>query len=291
MFKDRVYPHLTRPSPSIPNRVVQAVKAGRIDFALIQAGTDTINSDYTPQPPWAELPFIFEITLPTKYSLCPRYILDEIANTINTNTEPNSLQLFTDGSVDADSGHSGSAVFSNQYTATWRLPNNCLFAINEAISSALTRDETLMHIYTDYLQTFKKQIFENVNLTSTILAKIQTLHLRNHVLFHLGPEPHRHHWKWSRQSCICSRTLPQDNVQNSTKPRPIKSNHRNTTARNQHILWVYKNLLSAKWYKEVLQHSPPPISWTTPRTGYHNPQTETRIPLLLRNSRKNPQRM
>lgn len=51
-----------------------------------------------------------------KKSLRPQPVLEEISTRINNDTEPESLQLYTDGSVDTDSGHSGSDVYSAHYT-------------------------------------------------------------------------------------------------------------------------------------------------------------------------------
>lgn len=109
---------------------------------LFQVGTDTVNPNFCQPPPCEKLPFKTETTpLPKKKSLC-LHLFDRIATTINTNTQPNSHQIFTDGSVDKDSGHSGSAVFSNYYSTSWRLPNNC---------STLQTEHTLILIYTDSL--------------------------------------------------------------------------------------------------------------------------------------------
>lgn len=68
VYKNRILPQLARPAPNIPidswhTKVVQATKAGGIGFPIVHAGSDNMNPNYTPPPPWENIPFNCETTL------------------------------------------------------------------------------------------------------------------------------------------------------------------------------------------------------------------------------------
>lgn len=143
VYKNRILPQLARPAPNIfidswHTKTAHAIKADGIGFSIVHAGPDSMNPNYTPPLPWENIPFNCETTLlPTKKAPCPQTVLDEISTKFNNNIEPNNLQLFTDGSMDTDSGHSGSAVYSSHYTESWRLSDNCSTLQSYSLSNRL----------------------------------------------------------------------------------------------------------------------------------------------------------
>lgn len=122
-----------------------------------------------------------------------------------------------------------------------------------------------------YKHLKKKTVIENVNLISSIVAKIELLHSRGQQVIigwihsHTGiisnEEADKAAYSAKRVLHIAPRIPPSLSQLKATLHRNIY-----ISARNQHLVWIYRNSSLAKWYKEVTQCSPPPTLRNTPRS-------------------------
>lgn len=114
----------------------------------------------------------------------------------------------------------------------------------------------LLHLMSLFL------FFENVNLISSIIAKIQLLHSRGQqviiiwIRIHIGI-----FGKEADKAVYAATSLSHITAKIPTSLRQLKATIcRNSyiSSRNQHMVWIQRNSPSAKWYKEVTQY------WLTP---------------------------
>ena len=89
-----------------------------------QIKTDAFEQEYNP-PPWENTGVVFNYTiLPTNKHLCSKETLMIAANTAIQKVETqNSYIIYTDGSVDPTTETAGSAVYSKNFQANWRVTN------------------------------------------------------------------------------------------------------------------------------------------------------------------------
>lgn len=155
----------------IPN----AIKTTAINLLIVHLHNHTL---YTAKSFWK--PPILQwniLKLPKKKTSYSQETLCKFANQINNKASEGQIAIFTDGSVNPDTGHSGAAVHWSTQTSAWRVSIYCsilqaeLFAIDKALTFTLSTDHTETNIYTD----FNKPPDDNLILIITLLLKIKSL--------------------------------------------------------------------------------------------------------------------
>ena len=108
-------------------------------------------------PPWESHNTKFNYTeLPGAKESCTLEELKQAALTAIANTEtPETTIYYTDGTVDPTTNTTGAAVYSNNFSASWRTSNNAstmqteLIAIKQALTYSLENENDRITIHTD----------------------------------------------------------------------------------------------------------------------------------------------
>jgi len=173
----------------------------------------------------------------------------------------------------------GASIHCSLQTSAWRLSDYCstlqteLFAIDKALTLAISTNHEEINIYTDSLsaiQALYKSPDENKMLMTTLLYKIQVLHnkgsqvILNWIPCHIGIIGNE-----IANRAASEGTLYQDiNFHIPPSCSQIKKTIRLNFQReifNQHLACVNKGSFSASWYKTVTNYQRVNITNTMPR--------------------------
>ena len=162
IFQKQLKKELGRhPDLPIPNSYMahlgQQIRNTGLSKTLMELKPDKSHPGYIAPAPWAPQKATFNITtLPTSKKQCDPTNLQQAAQrSIQEVESNNTISYYTDGSVSPDIPATGAAVFSNNYSASWRLSNTCstmqteLFAIKEALQHSLLHEDKSVVIHTD----------------------------------------------------------------------------------------------------------------------------------------------
>ena len=132
------------------------------------------------KPPWEPSPAIFRYTaLPVAKSLCTDHQLKIATIKAMQEAELNgALPIFTDGTVDPDTGLTGAAVYSSSFSASWRTTDGCstmqteLAAMMKALEYSAHHENCNIVIHTDCKSTMQAlqqpKIRQNINLIGQV---------------------------------------------------------------------------------------------------------------------------
>ena len=241
-----------------------------------------VPDNHTTSPPWdPEVATFKETKLPHSKNNCTEEQLRVAAlGAIESAMLPNSITYYTDGSVDPDTNTTGAAVYSNNYTASWRLSNHAstmqteLIAILQALQNSTNEVSEATIIHTDskaaWLALQQKKVRDNRYIIGSI-KELLLQHKANNrrVVINWIPSHIGIHGN-DKADELAKTTKHVDRVQikiqpslqqikNYTKPIVRKKNEEDIN------FWINQGSYSAIWYKASTQFIPPPISKNTPR--------------------------
>nr|XP_027223265.1 uncharacterized protein LOC113815374 [Penaeus vannamei] len=284
-FKQRIQTLLTRPIDTILStgwhfQVVLAIKASGISHQLVHRTPTQRHPLFKAEPPWNPLILRTNILrLPKKKVNCSQEILNKIAIQVNSKAAKDQLAIFTDGSVNQISGHSGASIHCTFQTSSWRLSDYCstlqteLFAIDKALTLAISTNHKEINIYTDSLsaiQALYKSPDENIMLMTTLLYKIQVLHKKgsqvilNWIPSHIGIIGNEIADRAASEATLFQYINFHIPPSSSQIKKTIRQNFQREII-NQHLACVNKGSYSASWYKTVTNYQRVNITNTMPR--------------------------
>ena len=256
------------------------------DFNMIEIlkniKEDTIDINYKPKP-WELNKITYNYTnLAVRKNLNTSESLKTSAlQAIQKVQRLNTYNIYTDGSVDPTTETAGSAVFSNNYTASWRISNTAstmqseLIAIRQALLYTIEHEHQHIAIHTDSKSAIQalqiRNIKENKKLITQIHALIkqhtqQNKHITlNWIPSHIGIEGN------DKADTLAKQTNNINQVQLHIQPtlQQIK-NKTNKISKKSLVdnvnFWVGNNSLSAKWYRLTSDLETPIIDRNTPRS-------------------------
>ena len=233
-------------------------------------------------PPWDSTLTTFKFTeLPMAKHNCSPQLLQRVASrAIQESQEPGCTVYYTDGTVDPDTNTSGAAVYSEQYTACWRVSDGAstmqteLVAITQALLYSSTHGVGPVTIHTD-----AKSALQALQQATVAENKSLIMHLKLLLLLHKH-QNRRVTLNWipshigipgndnaddlakttkfiDRVQIIVQTSLQQ--VRNMLK----EPTHRKMIQDVHH--WAENNSYSARWYRMACNLETPPISKHTPR--------------------------
>ena len=242
---------------------------------------DKLHENYNPKP-WNRIVADFNFTkLPTSKHLCNTEIMHAAATqAINKVEIGNPYVIYTDGSVDTTTNTAGSAVYSSNYTANWRISNTAstlqteLVAIMQSLKYTIAHEEGPVVIHTDSMSSLqslrKHKIKENKHLISSIHTLIeQHINQNRKVTFnwipsHINIQGNEEADKLAKQTNQIDRV--QINIQQSLQQlkNTTKTLVRKDLTDNVRF-WVQQQSNTATWYYKVTELIPPPIDKHTSR--------------------------
>ncbi|ROT82640.1 pol [Penaeus vannamei] len=265
-------------TPQAPHRRVlpwhheihQSVTSFNLLPALLSRGIDAPHHGYAEPNPWEPPLAAFLInSLPRPKKNCSPNDLQDLRETISSiENDRDTTVIYTDGSVDPESGRAGGAFLCNDYVQASRLSNDSsilqaeLFAIRSALTYALFCTKSTVCIFTDSLSAIhtlqNRAHLDNVYLATSTLFKLQQLTQQGKTVrimwipSHVGLEGN------DRVDSAAKSSLHQTRIQ------PIKpsisqiKNRAKITAKQitliQHQVWVQVGSPSATWYKTVTEY-------------------------------------
>ncbi|ROT69722.1 pol [Penaeus vannamei] len=265
-------------TPQAPHRRVlpwhheihQSVTSFNLLPALLSRGIDAPHHGYAEPNPWEPPLAAFLInSLPRPKKNCSPNDLQNLRETISSiENDRDTTVIYTDGSVDPESGRAGGAFLCNDYVQASRLSNDSsilqaeLFAIRSALTYALFCTKSTVCIFTDSLSAIhtlqNRAHLDNVYLATSTLFKLQQLTQQGKTVrimwipSHVGLEGN------DRVDSAAKSSLHQ------TRLQPIKpsisqiKNRAKITAKQitliQHQVWVQAGSPSATWYKTVTEY-------------------------------------
>ena len=134
-------------------------------------------------PPWEEIGTTYLYTqLPRAKELCSVEELRNLATTaINRAETQGNMVYYTDGTVDPDSNTTGAAVFSNNFTGSWRTSNTAstmqteLIAIKQALNHSISNEVGPVTIHTDCKSAVQALQSERIKENRSIILDIKNL--------------------------------------------------------------------------------------------------------------------
>ena len=142
-------------------------------------------------PPWESLGVKYNYTsLPRSKELCSVEELKNAARTaMNQAERPGDKIYYTDGTVDPDTNTTGAAVYSRNFTGSWRTSNSAstmqteLIAIKEALKHSIQNQNENITIHTDCKSAMQALQQLKVKENKSLISDIQQL-LYQHKLAH-----------------------------------------------------------------------------------------------------------
>ena len=146
----------------------------------LEADVPSIPGNY---PPWENIGTLFKYTqLPKAKEQCS---LTELKNAaiiaINNAEQPGSTVYYTDGTVDPDTETTGAAVYSNNFTGSWRTTNTAstmqteLIAIKQALLHSITNEVGPVTIHTDCKSAVQALQSIKIKENKSLIMDIQSL--------------------------------------------------------------------------------------------------------------------
>ena len=287
IFKTQLQRELVRhPDLPIPNNYISKIglqiqKTG-LSNILKNLQPDACHPNYSRPPPWEDINFTINFTsLPCSKNTCaPNFILQAANRAIQQVETANSISYYTDGSVDNNIPAAGAAVFSNNFTASWRVSNNCsslqaeLIAIKEALQYSVDHESKSAIIHTDSMSSLqilqKRDFSNNIGLTTNILALIDQ-HKRqnrsvtfNWIPSHIGIPGNDH------ADALAKNTLHSTIIHKCVQPsipqiKSLTKKHTITAKLANFNHWLNNNSSSANWYSKTTQLKDHLVNKHTPR--------------------------
>ena len=243
---------------------------------LAELKPDKSHPGYQAPAPWVTQRPIFNIsTLPTSKKLCSPTNLQQTAQrSIQEVESANTISYYTDGSVNTDLPATGAAVYSKNYTASWRLSNTCstmqteLFAIKEALQHSLLHEDKSVVVHTDSLSSLtslkNNDLSNNKGLKTNILHIIQQLQLQNRsVTFnwipsHIGIPGNE------KADQLAKNALHSTHINIKIQPSHTQLKKHTKTYTHNHKLnnfkyWLNQSSPSAQWYYKATGLKEPPF--------------------------------
>ncbi|KAK7075106.1 hypothetical protein SK128_000397 [Halocaridina rubra] len=182
-LKEALNKHLDLPIPnSYAGRLLKNIYKCNMASELAKINLDKPCTNYKPLVPWRAHPAKFNTTsLPDSKKACTKIQLHEAAQAAITETnQAEGISYYTDGTVKTSIPATGAEVYSEHFTASWRLSDSCstlqteLFAIKMALQNSMEKGQGPVNIHTDSLssvQALQQQKFkENITLVSSVQA-------------------------------------------------------------------------------------------------------------------------
>ena len=233
-------------------------------------------------PPWETISTTFKYTqLPKAKEQCSLTELKNAALTAIIRAElPGSTVYYTDGTVDPDTNTTGAAVYSENFTGSWRTSNTAstmqteLIALKQALQHSIDNGEGPVTIHTDCksavqaLQTIKIKENKSVIMDiKSLLYQHENMNRQvtiNWIPSHIGIPGN------DKADELAKSTKYIQNVQ--IKIQPTTSQIKNMTApaiktNMQNEIKNHANLgsPSANWYIQATELIPHPVTKNTPR--------------------------
>ncbi|ROT84526.1 pol [Penaeus vannamei] len=249
------------------HEIHQSVTSFNLLPALLSRGIDAPHHGYAEPNPWEPPLATFLInSLPRPKKNCSPGDLQSLRETISSfENDRDTTVIYTDGSVDPESGRAGGAFLCNDYVQASRLSNDSsilqaeLFAIRSALTYALFCTKSTVCIFTDSLSAIHTlqncAHLDNVYLATSTLFKLQQLTQQGKTV--------RIMWIPSHVGLEGNDRVDKSSL-HQTHLQPIKpsisqiKNRAKITAKQitliQHQVWVQAGSPSATWYKTVTEY-------------------------------------
>ena len=152
----------------------------------LKADVPSIPGNY---PPWEDTGTIFKYTkLPRAKEQCsPTELKNAAIAAISNAEQPGSKVYYTDGTVDPDTKTTGAAVYSNNYTGSWRTTNTAstmqteLIALKQALQHSITEEAGPVTIHTDCKSAVQAIQLIKIKENKSLIMDIQSL-LQQHKI-------------------------------------------------------------------------------------------------------------
>ena len=274
------HPELQRPN-TYTKQLVDCARSIKMDSILSKLKTDAPNN-HTIAPPWEKKSVQFSFTkLPRAKENCTMHELRAAATiAINEAGSQNCTVFYTDGTVDPDSNTSGAAVYSDTYTACWRVSNNAstmqteLAAIRETLRYSISEGQGDITIHTDcksaLLALQQAKIKDNKELIHDINNLLRQHHITdrkvhiNWIPSHIGIPGNEKADELAKTTKYIDRvqiTLQPSRQQIKRLIKPITRHSISEDVKDR----AQQGSHSARWYIKATDLLPHPVVRNTPR--------------------------
>ena len=253
----------------------------RVVTSIREKGTDAPDPAYSPPPPWRPLlPEIEHNWLQhPKATYHPQALQAECLSRLRPLSAAHDLTIYTDGSVDQDTGAAGAAMVCGEVTRQWRVSNGAsslqteLVAIRGALDYILELRPRSALIATDSkasLQALRRsQPLDNISLLTSIFYRAQTLLELGTTISLLWIPGHAsiRGNELADDAARAASSRPNTEVQVQPSLAQVKSlTRRNAqaTARQEHAEEAAHGSQSANWYHSATNLQPLAVPASTP---------------------------
>ena len=243
-------------------------------WSRLAAGADEVDPRYTQPPPWEQPAMSIQFTeLPGSKRQCSEVEMRQHAlRSMEGLHRQGARVYYTDGSVDPNTGRTGSAFVSGALTVGWRNSDRCstlqteLAAIHGALEHASTTTADHVIVHTDSkaaLQTLCRshRLQDNIALTTATLAQGQLLVAQGKsvtlswIPSHVGLSGNE------RADVAAREATREDDVSYNIRPSisHTRTKVRETTVTNmyQHFRQEANTSASVRWYMEATDFQQP----------------------------------
>ena len=238
-----------------------------------EKGTDTPHPDYSPPPPWRPLlPSIkYDWLKHPKSAYHPQALQAESLNHLRPLSEEHEVTIYTDGSVEQDTGAAGAAMVCGEVTRQWRVSDGAsslqteLVAIKGALNHALEVRPRSVLVATDSkasLQALKHpQPSDNISLLTCIFSLAQNLQELGTSITLLWIPGHATIRGNERADRAAREASSRPNIDVNVPPslaqvKSLTRQNMRETALQWHADEVARGSQSATWYREATSLRP-----------------------------------
>lgn len=253
----------------------------RIATCIREKGTDTPHPAYTPPPPWRPLlPLItYDWLQHPKSQYHPRALQAECLSRLIPQAAKHDMTIYTDGSVDHDSGAAGAAMVCGGVTMQWRVSDGAsslqteLVAIRGALDYVSELRPRSVLIATDSKASLQALMHDhpsdNISLITSILHRAQVLQERGTTISLLWIPGHASIRGNERADDAARAATSRPNTEVHVPPSlaQVKSLTRRNwreKALQEHREEVATGSQSANWYRTATNLQPLAVPASTP---------------------------